>query len=71
MRRGSQTLPFEIEVPVHPGSAEAGKEKKAAKDAAKAEADGEGADGKKVKKKKRGGGVVIKPIPADSPSDAP
>jgi hypothetical protein len=74
IRRGSQTLPFEIEVPKHPGSAEAGKEKKAAKDAEKAEADGEGAegaDGKKKVKKKKKGGVVIKPIPADSPSDSP
>lgn len=66
IRRGSQTLPFEIQVPKHPGSAEAGKEKQA-KDSEKDAAAGEEGDGKKSKKKKKTGGVIIKPIPADNP----
>jgi C-terminal processing protease CtpA/Prc len=66
MRRGSQTLPFEIVVPTHPGSADAGKEK--TKNGEKTAAEGEEGDGKKPKKaKKKGGSVIIKPIPADNP----
>ena len=66
MRRGSQTLQFDVVVPKHPGSPDAGKEKQA-KDGDKDATTGEEGDGKKPKGKKKSPGVIIKPIPSDNP----
>jgi predicted metalloprotease with PDZ domain len=65
MRRGSQTLQFEIRVPRDPGAGPGTGEREEKKKAEKK--DEQSADGqdKKEKKKEKKPPVVVKPIPAD------